>query len=248
MSTQSLLGRARCRCHAGGRRPFTSAHTPRRYPRDRAVDVRHIALDLTLSPESRSLSGTCSLTLRPFSDGLFTLLLDAKEMTIESISIEGQSVRFSHDGAALLIAIWRTYNRDQEFTLVIRYRATPRRGLYFIAPDEGYPNKHRQVWTQGQDEDARYWFPCFDYPNQKSTTELTARVPLGWFALSNGSLLDHRQEDGARGLPLAPGRPPRLLPRHPRRGRVLRPRTAPRRAARGRLRLQGRRGKRPARL
>jgi aminopeptidase N len=194
MSTQSL--RERCRCHAGGRRPFTAAHTPRRYPRDRAVDVRHIALDLTLTPETRSIAGSCALTLRPFSDGLRAITLDAKELHIEAVELANSPLRFSHDGASLSLDLGQAFSREQDFVVLIRYRATPRRGLYFILPDEGYPNKHRQAWTQGQDEDARYWFPCFDYPNQKSTTELTARVPLGWFALSNGALQSHRQENG----------------------------------------------------
>ena len=62
-------------------------------------------------------------------------------------------------------------------TLAIAYRGAPRRGLYFIAPDEGYPDKPAQVWTQGQDEDSRYWFPCLDTPNEKATTEVIVDVP-----------------------------------------------------------------------
>ena len=34
-----------------------------------------------------------------------------------------------------------------------------------------------EVWSQGQDEDSRFWFPCFDYPNEKQTTEVIATVP-----------------------------------------------------------------------
>lgn len=197
MSTRAHLGRERCRCHAGGRRPFSTPSTPKRYPRDRAVDVTHIALDLTVSPEARRIAGTCVLHLRPFADGLTSLDLDAKELSIESVSLDGHGpLSFTHDGQQLHLSLGAPRRRDESLVIVIRYHGSPRRGLYFIAPDEAYPHKHRQVWTQGQDEDARYWFPCFDYPNQKSTTELTARVPAGWFALSNGALLSHRQEEG----------------------------------------------------
>ena len=45
------------------------------------------------------------------------------------------------------------------------------------------------MWTQGQDEDAHYWFPCIDYPNAKATTEVKATVPAGYFVLSNGALV-----------------------------------------------------------
>jgi aminopeptidase N len=56
-----------------------------------------------------------------------------------------------------------------------------------------------QVWSQCQDEDTRYWIPCYDYPNQKQTTEMIATVPGDWYALSNGRLLqDKKNRDGTR--------------------------------------------------
>ena len=54
-----------------------------------------------------------------------------------------------------------------------------------------------QVWSQCQDEDARYWFPCFDAPNEKATTEMTVTVPQPYFALSNGTLLSTTRDEAA---------------------------------------------------
>src|SRR6185312_10036150 len=76
----------------------------------------------------------------------------------------------------------------------VRYRAVPRRGMYFLSPDEHVPQRPRQVWTQCQDEDARHIFPCHDKPHVKQTTELEVKVPEGWYALSNGELV--RKEGG----------------------------------------------------
>jgi aminopeptidase N len=64
-------------------------------------------------------------------------------------------------------------------------------GLYFIGPDRGYPKKPVQVWTQGEDEYARYWFPCHDSPHAKVTSELRVRVARGFRAVSNGILISH---------------------------------------------------------
>ncbi|MEY3332429.1 MAG: hypothetical protein RLZZ176_729 [Cyanobacteriota bacterium] len=47
-----------------------------------------------------------------------------------------------------------------------------------------------QIWTQGEDEDSRYWFPCFDYPGQLSTSEIRVRVPNPLVAISNGELIE----------------------------------------------------------
>jgi aminopeptidase N len=80
----------------------------------------------------------------------------------------------------------------------IEYSAVPRRGLYFCGPDADYPARRVEAWTQGQDQDARHWFPCFDYPNQKATTEVIATVPASMTALSNGRLV-RRTADRAAG-------------------------------------------------
>ncbi|MGK7897954.1 MAG: M1 family aminopeptidase, partial [Xenococcus sp. (in: cyanobacteria)] len=66
----------------------------------------------------------------------------------------------------------------------------PQRGIYFIQSDEHYPNKPTQVWTQGEDEDSRFWFPCFDYPGQLATSEIKVRVPAKYMAVSNGELVN----------------------------------------------------------
>ena len=84
--------------------------------------------------------------------------------------------------------------------LAIDYTGAPRRGLYFIAPDAGYPDKPTQVWTQGQDEDSRYWFPCFDQPHEKATSEVTVTVPANLFAVSNGVLVSDRTSGNRRTL------------------------------------------------
>ena len=76
--------------------------------------------------------------------------------------------------------------------IAIAYRVDkPERGLYFIGPDEHYPNKATQVWTQGEDEDSRYWFPCFDYPGQLAISEIRVRVPKQYLAIANGEITQH---------------------------------------------------------
>jgi aminopeptidase N len=62
--------------------------------------------------------------------------------------------------------------------------------MYFIAPTEHYPHKPTQVWTQGEDEDSRFWFPCFDYPGQLTTSEIRVQVPAAFTAISNGRLIN----------------------------------------------------------
>lgn len=190
----------RCRCsshvESGRRRPFFTSNTPKRYSRDRVIDVKHIRLELAVDYENKSIRGVCTTRLTPMNDGLTSFEFDSRELQIESVSLEGEGpLKHSLTEDKLRVELGRPYSKDHELSLVIRYKGQPRRGLYFIAPDEAHPKKNQQVWTQGQDEDARYWFPCYDYPNQKATTEVIASVPKGWFALSNGTLVG-KKEDG----------------------------------------------------
>ena len=42
------------------------------------------------------------------------------------------------------------------------------RGLRFIKPTPDNPNKPRQIWSQGETEFNRYWFPSYDSPQRFS--------------------------------------------------------------------------------
>jgi len=175
-------------------KPFQPAGTPPKYCRDRVVDVRHIKLEITLDVSARSIQGRASLTVRPIADAVSSLELDAAELRISAVSCDGAAVReFTCTGMKLLISFAQPLPPDQDVVLSIDYAATTRRGLYFVGPDKHYPKKRPGAWSQGQDEDSRYWFPCFDYPNEKATSELLATVPAKWFCLSNGRLLERRE-------------------------------------------------------
>ncbi|HSB54325.1 MAG TPA: M1 family aminopeptidase, partial [Gemmatimonadales bacterium] len=66
------------------------------------------------------------------------------------------------------------------------------KGLTFIEGDSLPPRRPRQIWSQGEDHDNHYWFPTYDFPNDKATWELVATVPKGFTAVSNGRLLSDR--------------------------------------------------------
>jgi aminopeptidase N len=71
--------------------------------------------------------------------------------------------------------------------------------LYFRTPAMGYRVGDTHLWTQGQAHEARHWFPSYDYPNEKFTSEMICHVPADMVALSNGRLVS-REPDPERGL------------------------------------------------
>lgn len=181
-------------------REFALPGTRARYAPDRHLDILHIKIDIDVDVDQRRIAGRCSLTLTPIVRGLRWAQLDAVELDVTRVSSGGRDLDFTHDGKILRVDLGRDHDPGDQVTIDVDYSAEPRRGLYFVGPDEGYPDKPRQVWSQGQDEDSRYWFPCVDAPHEKASSELVVRVPAGFFALSNGTLLRDQQEGDRRTL------------------------------------------------
>lgn len=166
------------------------------YNPDRPGQVEHIFLDLVLDIPNQSFQGTCTLHLNPIKNGIETLTLDAVNLEIQDVKIDQVKQEFDYDGEQLQIYLNQPTTVNQLIKIVINYSVTnPQRGLYFISPNKDYPDKPIQVWTQGEDEDSRFWFPCFDYPGQLATSEIRVQVPKQYLAISNGELI-HTETQG----------------------------------------------------
>lgn len=171
---------------SSGHRDFALPGSTLRYGPDKTVDVLHI--DLYLRPDlgRAHLDGTCTTTVRALDEPVASLTLDAVDLHIAAVERDGRPLHFRTDGKRLTISFDPAIAPEQEATFAIRYSVTnPRHGLFFVKD---------HAWTQSQDENARYWFPCLDYPHEKQTTSATVEVPKGQFALANGGLLEKRDE------------------------------------------------------
>ncbi|MBD2260986.1 M1 family metallopeptidase [Pseudanabaena sp. FACHB-2040] len=165
------------------------------YNPDRPGQVEHIALDLALDLDNQVCEGTCTVQINPVRDGVKRLTLDAVSLQIQAVTVGTVPQDFDYDGEQLHIRLQQPTQAGEVLTLQIAYRAEqPQRGIYFIGPDQHYPNRPIQVWTQGEDEDSRFWFPCFDYPGQLATSEIRVRVPQQYQTISNGELVETVEE------------------------------------------------------
>ena len=173
-----------------GRKSFELPGAKPHYNPDRPGQVDHIFLDLILDIPHHSFEGTCTITMTPVRSGIKKLTLDAVDLVIESVLLDGVSQSFDYNGEQLEIHLLQP-TTVKPLKITIAYGVDrPQRGLYFISPTEDYPDKPTQVWTQGEDEDSRFWFPCFDYPGQLATSEIRVQVPQGFKAISNGELVE----------------------------------------------------------
>jgi aminopeptidase N len=177
--------------------PFAFDSATEHYAADRPVRPEHLKIDVTLDFERESIRGVCTTRLIAVRR-VSTVTFNAVELQIENAEVDGRAVDFDADGQLLTLHLAAPLEAGAAATVRIAYRAQPRRGLYFIRPDKGYPKRPLQAWTQGQDEDSRYWFPCLDAPAQKATSEVIATFPAKMTALSNGKKVGDSVKSGLR--------------------------------------------------
>ena len=172
------------------RRPHALPGDEPHWPRNRVCDIKHVKLELVLDVDNKGLSGIADITFAPINDGLSSVEFDAAEQQINAVKAsDGTSLGYSYADNKLRVELGRQLKIPEEMTIQIDYQCIPRRGLYFNSPDAAYPHRPRQVWTQGEDEDSRYWFPCHDFPNERFTSEIIVTVPREWTTVSNGKLV-----------------------------------------------------------
>jgi aminopeptidase N len=164
-----------------------------KYAPDRSFDTLHISLDLTVDFRQRALTGVCKTTIRAYQDRLKSLEFDAMDLQVSAASVDGARVKHASKKGKLTLKLSKGLSAGQEAEVVIRYKTVkPKSGLHFVYPGSHNPKNPVQVWSQSQPEDARYWFPCHDAPQEKCTSEIKITVPKGFRAISNGSLIDTR--------------------------------------------------------
>ena len=156
-----------------------------RYPRDYWFRIRHADIYIKTDVTSRSISGRVFHDIEMI-DSRDYIELDAVDMSLRAIRINGDDARYRYDGSKITIWVPRSLV-GSIFKVEILYDTRPVKGLHFVLPRRG--DEYPQMWSQGEAEDNRYWIPLYDYPNMRLTWNLTAEVPGIYTVVSNGDLL-----------------------------------------------------------
>jgi aminopeptidase N len=169
------------------------------YAPDRSVDIGHFDLNVTPDFLKRTISGTATFTFRPIGKPLEELRLDAMELDVEKVEASVQVSYWENTDKAIVINFSKPLPPNRPAQVKITYSCEPQHGLYFRTPEMGYDPKDTHLWTQGETTFSRYWYPCFDAPNEFITSSITCHVPRGMEVLSNGRK-DSEKIDSASGL------------------------------------------------
>jgi aminopeptidase N len=167
----------------GGAPKFAEPGITPHYAPDIDFELAHIALSLRIDPEAGTLEGHATLDIRPLAIGMGTVTLDFDDMTIDAVhNAAGDALDWSDaDGA---ITVHGVAEAGEKIT--ISWHGSPTRGLYFTGPTEAEPDRPYMSWSQCQDEDAHFFFPCIDHPSVKCGWSMAFTVPEGMSAIGNG--------------------------------------------------------------
>lgn len=155
----------------------------------RNYDQKHIRLILRFDFEKETVWGFANLSVIALVDGFQELVLHSQLDQIISIKYNEQKLKFVQKNGLLFIKLNKIYHTGELIQVEIEYQTRPKNGLHFSYPTPQAPDIPYQIWSQGQGENNRCWFPCFDSPGDKFSAEIIARVPGQYQVISNGKLL-----------------------------------------------------------
>ncbi len=169
------------------------------YAPDREVQVLHVALDVTPDFKQRTIAGRATITFKPILKPVREIKLDAVDLDVGAVTSTEKIQAYQVTADKIVITFATDIPVGRETSVTVTYQAEPEVGIYFRTPEMGYKEGDTHLFSQGEEIDARHWYPCFDSPNEKFTSEVTCHVPEGMTVISNGRLVSS-EKDSATGL------------------------------------------------
>ncbi|MCC6547853.1 HEAT repeat domain-containing protein [Candidatus Sumerlaeota bacterium] len=216
----AMAGESDYQCaHAGFHAPAAfnevTGENPDHFPEEQEIDIEHIRLEMNFPGlETKSATVVETIVFNAAWEMRSDITLDARDLDIQGIerlddsalSITQSSevkefgtregLDYFVDGDRLHIHFPTAIGKGERAAIRLRYSLhDPKDGMFWIEPLPNDPDQRWEVWTQGEASSNRYWFAGHDYPNDRMTSEIVARVPLPNVVSAAGTLVS-RNENG----------------------------------------------------
>jgi len=190
---------------APGTTPDTSEpiHDQHSYSEPDKVRIRDIALDLSVDFEAKQIAGTATYTLEWLDDAATALVLDTRDLTIESVEAQAadgswaplESTTADADdllGSALAIQV-----PDRNEQVRVAYHTAPTAsGLQWLTPAMTQGGKTPFMFSQSQQIHARSWVPLQDTPRVRFTYSAHVTSPADTMVLMSADNDPAAERDG----------------------------------------------------
>lgn len=183
----------------------------------------HLQLDLNVDFDSRELQGSAGLRLRRVAGNATEIILDTRELTIESAQFElpgddtlAATHRFGDPrpvlGTPLIITIPNELQAAEELLLTIEYRTSPgATALQWLPPELTAGGEHPFLFSQSQAIHARSWVPLQDTPAVRITYDANIHTPPQLMAIMSANNDPDAERDGDYEFEMPQPIPPYLL-------------------------------------
>jgi aminopeptidase N len=174
------------------------------FNRARAYDVQHYTIRLRFDPARKTVFGDTTVQLKPLKANFSAVTLDAVGMKYESVRLVnsagggggGKNLKYRQLGEKITVTLDKSYAPEELISIRFKYSCRPAKGIYFVPAGREHS---AQIWTQGEPEEAHHWFPSYDFPDDKATTEQFLTIKADETAIANGELIGTAQNaDGTK--------------------------------------------------
>lgn len=162
------------------------------FDRQQTFDAQHYTIRVSFDRTKKVIFGDTTITVKPLRPGFQKLELDAVGLSFEKITLDpnGTPLSYKAVGDTVTVTLDRPYSTDEAVSVRFKYSAVPKKGVYFVEGSEGEGAHSSQIWTQGEPDEARHWFPSFDFPGDKATTEEFIVAEKDETVIGNGELIE----------------------------------------------------------
>ena len=172
---------------------FVSRGAQPQYAPDLGLEPVDMVLDVALDFDAQRVRGEVTITVLVRSAGA-SLVLNAVDLDEVALSEpDGHELDWSYDGERIDVAWVEPTEPGERRRVTVRWSVTdPLCGISFC-------QQPRWAATDHETERARYWLPCVDHPNVRTTLDISVRADAALTALSNGALRSEEEHaDGSK--------------------------------------------------
>ncbi len=173
---------------------FAFGQAPRaNFNRIQTFDAQNYTIRASFDRNNKKVFGDTTVSLKPLAAGFGVVELDAVNLMFESVKLEpsGTPLQYKLAPGKVIVTLDKTYGPDDLISIRLKYSTAPKKGVYFVPAEsgQGRVTHSAQIWSQGEAEEARHWFPSFDFPSDKATTEEYLTAEKGETVIGNGEFL-----------------------------------------------------------
>jgi len=178
--------------------PFGGGHAVYHPPRYHEYQLDNVKIIASFDEHAGTVFGDATNTITTTHPATAYVDFDSADLHYSFVGeTDGEKLRHQTFGETLRVFLPKPAESGTKIAIETKYTAHPTKGVYFVRPDSYYPDRPWEVWSQGEMIDNHFWFPTYDWPDEKATSETIITVPEGQTVVSNGRLA-HVTHDTAK--------------------------------------------------